>query len=93
MADKKKNFEHDSLQDLNTIVRYLDAITEGFRNGKLSLKGREGEIALRPRGLVRLELRASERSDRSRLDLRFTWKPRQDPENGEDALDIHSGNG
>lgn len=90
MADRKKVFEHDSLQDRNTIVRYLNAITDGLKNGKLTLKGREAEIELEPRGLIRLELRASERSDRSRLELRLTWNPKYDSEGEEDSLDIRS---
>lgn len=91
MVSKKKTFEHDSLQDLQTIVHYLNAVTEGFRNGKLNLKGREGEIVLQPHGLIRLELRASERADRSRLDLRFTWKPAQEVSEEPEPLDIRSG--
>lgn len=90
MAIKKKTFEHDSLQDLNTIVRYLNAITEGVKNGKLELRGRESEINLEPHGLVRLELRASERPDRARLDFRLTWKPKPAIEDGMEPLEISS---
>lgn len=91
MVGKKKTFEHDSLQDVQTIVRYLNAVTEGFQSGKLNLRGREGEIVLQPTGLIRLELRATERNDRNRLDLRFTWKPEQAQDGEEDSLDIQSG--
>lgn len=91
MVSKKKTFEHDSFQDLNTIVRYLNAITDGVKDGKLDLRGRDCEISLQPRGLVRLELRASERPDRARLDIRLTWKPNNDEDDEVEPLDIRSG--
>lgn len=76
MSDKKKRvFEYDSLQDCESIIRYLKAVTDGFENGTLRLQGNKGEIRLTPQGLIRFEISASQRPDRNRLNLRFTWKP------------------
>lgn len=75
MVTKKRVFDHDSLQDMSSVIEYLATLTDGFRTGQLSVTGPEGEIVLRPQGLVRMELRASQRDDRDRLTLRLTWKP------------------
>jgi amphi-Trp domain-containing protein len=89
---KKKEFEHDSLQDTETLVAYLKEVTRGFEEGKLSVSGRDGEINLEPRGMIRFELRVSERADRCRLNMRFTWKPEPEEEvDRQDDLKISSG--
>lgn len=91
---KKKEFEHESLQDVRSLVEYLRTVTRGFEEGRFTLSGREGELVLEPRGLVRFELRASQRPDRSRLTLRFTWKPGKDDEaEHTEDLTITSGEG
>ncbi|MDD9947606.1 MAG: amphi-Trp domain-containing protein [Myxococcales bacterium] len=89
MADKHV-FEHDSLQDLSSLVEYLKAVVEGFEQGKLKVAGGEEEIELEPTGLVRFEVRASQREDRARLALRFTWKPKRSEDTQDDKLRIGS---
>lgn len=72
---KKKEFEHESLQDRDSLAQYLQTVTKGFQDGRLAVSSRGEDIALEPRGLIQFELRASQRPDRGRLTLRFTWKP------------------
>jgi len=84
---KKKEFEHESLQDRDSLAQYLQTVTQGFQDGRLSVSSRGEDIALEPRGLIQFELRASQRSDRGRLTLRFTWKPSKD-EPGPTAEDL-----
>lgn len=89
---KKKEFEHDSLQDVASLVEYLKTVTRGFEDGAINVSGKDGEITLEPRGLIRFELRVSQRPDRNRLTLRFTWKPgRDDDTESKDELLITSG--
>ena len=30
-----KHFKYESVQDMDTIIKYLDAISEGFKKGEL----------------------------------------------------------
>ena len=85
---EKRTFEHDSLQDLSSLVDYLKAVVDGFEQGKLKVTGGEGEIELEPTGLVRFEVRASQRDDRARFSLRFTWKPKRSEDTHDDKLRI-----
>jgi amphi-Trp domain-containing protein len=74
MAQDDREFEHESLEDRASIVRYLKAITDGFDNGSLSLASRNGEILLEPRGLTELAVKTSFKHGRMRLTLQATWK-------------------
>ncbi|MGE0710776.1 MAG: amphi-Trp domain-containing protein [Planctomycetota bacterium] len=79
---KKRAFEHESLQDRESIVRYLEALTAGLREGSLKLSDEQSELELQPQGLLTLTVRASRKRNRSRLDLRVSWKDRGEGEEG-----------
>ena len=80
MADTDREFEHESLQDRTTIARYLKAIEEGFAKGSLSLRNRNGEIVLEPKGLIDLTVKASKKRGRIQLSLEASWKVKDRPE-------------
>ena len=80
---KKRAFEHESLQDRESIVAYLEAVTEGLRQGKLTLSDGEVELELEPKALLTLSVRASQKRNRSRLDLRVSWRDDEDEPAGE----------
>jgi amphi-Trp domain-containing protein len=78
-----QQFQHESIQDRDSIIRYLRAITDGLDKGHLEL-GAEGEqLVLDPRGLIALEIKAKRKSGRVRLGLKFEW--RENGENGDGA--------
>lgn len=68
-----RKFEHESVQDSQSIAAYLDALKEGFASGSLSLKDDGQELLLHPQGLIQLDIRVSRKRGRRRLDVRFTW--------------------
>lgn len=74
MADTDREFEHESLQDRATIIRYLKAIEEGFANGSLSLRSKQGNIILEPQGLIGLTVKASRKKGRMHFSLQANWK-------------------
>jgi amphi-Trp domain-containing protein len=72
--EKDRDFRHESMQDRISIEQYLQALNNGFSIGQLKFSNEEGEIVLKPRGLVSFEVRASKKQDRARLTLKFSWK-------------------
>lgn len=76
--EKDRDFRHESLQDRISIEQYLEALNNGFSSGQLRFSNEDGEIVLKPRGLVNFEVRASQRHDRVRLTLKFSWKDGDD---------------
>lgn len=81
---KKHTFEHESLQDRETIVAYLEALTAGLRSGELRLSQGEQTLELKPSGLLTLSVRAARKRERVRLDLRVSWRTGNEGA-GEDA--------
>ena len=66
-------FEHESLQDANSIGEYLKAIIQGLEKGQLELSDDSGQLVLRPSGLLGLELRAKRKGNRAKLVLELSW--------------------
>lgn len=84
---KKQSFEHESLQDRESIVAYLETITEGLRSGRVEIRQGEEELILEPEGLLTLGIRAVRKRDRTRLDLRISWRDAS-PEEDQAPLEI-----
>lgn len=71
--EREREFEHESLQDRESILAYLKALTEGFESGVLTLTDSAGEISLEPRGLVNFAVRAHKKRNRVNLNLTISW--------------------
>lgn len=74
MAQRKNEFSHESFQDRESIVRYLNSLSECFQKGKLVLSSDEDEMAIDIPGLIRLDIRAKNRSERAQVVLKMAWK-------------------
>lgn len=81
----EKEFRHESLQDNQSIIKYLDALLEGFKKGELTFKQPPDFIVLNPEGLIQLEIKAQRKTSKSKLSLKFSWK--ENPEGKEDKPD------
>ncbi len=78
MKDKSNQFRHESLQDTNAVVNYLNALAEGIEKGTLQFRDEEGEIVLEPGGMMRFGVEAQKKSDRYSLSLKMSWKQRSE---------------
>ncbi|MBI5179729.1 MAG: amphi-Trp domain-containing protein [Nitrospinae bacterium] len=74
MSDIDDDFKHESLQDKESIFKYLKAVGEGFKNGRLLLGSRQKNLILEPKGLMKFEVKAKRKGDTIKLALRFDWK-------------------
>ena len=94
MAKAPDKFTHESLQDCDSIVAYLQALADGFKNGSLTLATKDEEVALHPHGLLRFRLEANRAAHRSRVILKVSWREdRPDQEPGASSLTIRSASG
>lgn len=88
-GSKSKPFRHESLQDSRVVVRYLEALAEGFEKGTLQFRDQEGEIVLEPNGMIRFGISAEQKSERCDLTLKLSWKQsRADAEQDSGPLTI-----
>lgn len=67
-------FAHESLQDTETIGKYLEALAQGFRTGKLEFASGKKDIALEPAGLLELAVRVKRKDGAARITLDVQWK-------------------
>ncbi len=92
MSDYRQ-FKYESVQDMDTVIKYLDAIAEGFKKGELTLT-REGEtLLLKPAGLLGFTVEAKLKGGRRKLKFTLGWKEHaQQPEEERQPLFIRAGN-
>lgn len=69
-------FKHESMQDLDTIIAYLEAVREGFAQRRLTFTDADRQMVLEPRGLIRFDLEAKCKGQGCKLILKFAWKDR-----------------
>lgn len=74
MKQDKKSFRHESLQDRQSILKILTAVTEGLEKGKLLLSDEDDEIVLNPQGLLQLKLSAAQDENRYSFTLKVSWQ-------------------
>ena len=81
---RSNRFRHESLQSRESIENLLKALTKGLADGKVILEDEDDAMVMEPNGLLRLKISASQDEDRSRIDVRITWKEEQEPPKNKD---------
>ena len=71
---KSNEFQFLSLVDQETIIKYLEALLDGFKSGHINLKAKEEAIILDPEGLMKLEIEAKNKQSRSKILIKVSWK-------------------
>ncbi|MBN2754376.1 MAG: amphi-Trp domain-containing protein [Candidatus Goldbacteria bacterium] len=91
MSTVKDEFEYESLQDKESLIKYLDALKDGFMQGKIILGSGDKKIILEPAELLNLEVRARRKGRSIKLSLKCWWKNGENPGNFKtDTLVIES---
>ncbi|MBI4799134.1 MAG: amphi-Trp domain-containing protein [Desulfarculus sp.] len=73
MTSSEDNFKHISLQDSESIIKYLEALGLGFQQGALLFSAENQQLVLKPRGLIKLEVEAKRKNDQMKLSLKMRW--------------------
>jgi len=84
-----EQFEYDSLQDNQTIIRYLRALIEGFEKGKIMFNSDEEQVELYPNNLLQFNVKVRKKDDKSKLSMKISWKDLKKRE-GKDKILITS---
>lgn len=80
MAEKKE-FRFESIQDAETIKKYLEELTSGFEKGQIVLKNGGENIVLNPEGVIQFEVKVRKKDGKSRLYLKMDWKDTENNDN------------
>lgn len=73
-SSRSGEFAHESLQDPETIGKYLEALAQGFRTGKLEFSSGKKDIEMEPAGLLELAVRAKRKDGNARISIEVQWK-------------------
>jgi amphi-Trp domain-containing protein len=73
MAKNTHTFEHESLQDKESVMNYLKVISEGFDSGLIHLANEEDEVTLSPKGLSRLKIKAKQAKNHQEIRITLAW--------------------
>ena len=84
------DFRHESVQDRQSIVRYLQAVTAGIESGRIELGTGDTTFELQPDGMIELQVRAKRKGDRVKFSIKLHWREDGD-DDGDDALEIKVG--
>ncbi len=74
MASDQNEFRHESLEDRQSIAKYLNALSEAFANGNLTFGHNGQAIELEPRGLLKFDVKASRKRGAVKVTLRLNWQ-------------------
>ncbi|MGD9608372.1 MAG: amphi-Trp domain-containing protein [Desulfovibrionaceae bacterium] len=89
--EKESRFKFESVQDAESLRRYLEALTAGFASGDIRFSSRDGEVALHPRGMIGFLVEAKSSGGRMKLHLKFSWREGSADSEVEDSLTIAAG--
>lgn len=91
MSESSERFKHRSIQDPESIVRYLAALKDGFEQGALVFSTNGERLVVKPQGLINLEVEAKRKGEGIKLNLKFRWNE-QEPahDDGEQPLLIET---
>ena len=73
MSISEDEFKHESIQDTELVIKYLNALTEGFENGKLIFGSKQKKFILEPNGLLRLGISAKRKGRKVEISLKASW--------------------
>ncbi len=93
MAESDDEFKHESLQDSKLIVKYLNALSEGFQNGRLLFGTKQQKFVLEPNGLLKVVVGAKRKDRKVKINLKISWTEEKDGKSSSlEPLEIKAGN-
>ena len=88
-SSQEGKFTYDSLQDTQSLAKYLQTLKEGFEAGSITFTRKDLDLTLSPSGLVGFFVEAKGKEGRMKLTLKFTWRESDDIQTKDvDALEI-----
>ncbi|MGE0085599.1 MAG: amphi-Trp domain-containing protein [Desulfococcaceae bacterium] len=70
----KEVFEHESVQDSQTISRFLRELMNGFENRNIVFESDEQQMVLHPDSMLEFGIKVKKKKDKNKITLKFFWK-------------------
>lgn len=86
-----QKFVFESMQDAESIRKYLEAVMDGLGKGRLVVAAGQEQFTLQPRELLTFTVKARKRGGSGRLSLTISWRcPEEDAPKAGETLKIES---
>ena len=73
MSDVER-FEHESIQNKQSIQQFFIALVNGIEKGRIVLSAENDQAVLVPAELIRVSIKSKKKSGKSKLSIKLTWK-------------------
>jgi len=83
-------FVFESVQDCRTIQKSLQALQEGFAQGRIVLNSEGSEICMHPGGYMKFEVAVKKKGTENKLALKISWKDKSDDTPASGTISITS---
>jgi len=90
MSHQDDKFEFESVQDSRTIQKYLQALQDGFAQGRIVLNSEGSEISLHPGGFMKFQVSVKKKGSENKLSIKVTWKDKSDESPASSTISITS---
>lgn len=90
MAKKSEYFEHESLQDRESLVNYLKALTKAIEKGEIILSDDEITQIIQTESMATMMIKARKTKKQQQLKLQFCWANDPDDEGDDTPLFIRA---
>lgn len=74
---RNKKFLLESLQDRETICKYLEVLKDGFEQGTIKFSYKDNNLSLEPHGLINFKINAGLKNGEVELSLVFRWEEKE----------------
>ena len=82
-------FDHESIQDRQSIRQYLKTLKEGLKNGSLMFASENEKITLTPAEMMRLSVKTKKKDGKSKLSIKLSWDDSTVESSKEKSISIH----
>lgn len=72
--ETEKNFQHESIEDRESVIKYLETLSDGFRKGAIEFSSDRDTITLKPAGMVYMEIKVKNHQHKSKIEMKISWK-------------------
>ena len=69
-----ERFEHESIQDKQSIQQFFITLGDGIEKGQVVLSAEKNQVLLTPAELIRFSIKTKKKSGKSKLSIKLTWK-------------------
>lgn len=66
-------FDHESIQDGQSIKRYFDMLIEGFETGRITFTSEKNSMTMTPAELIRFSIKTKKKPGKSKLTIKLDW--------------------